>query len=300
MAVVLGKIQPLKLIRETLDKKGISRFKSISDINLFLKNFEIEKKEIPEKERNGLNQEINDLEESIKIYELKKQQNLIYKFYYVFKIRANRSKIKSVERNFEHILSIRSIESLDRVSFLKKTIDELYPLISGAIGENTVVNELKKLPDSYYLINDFRAEFSTPIYNQSEDDQIYSIQIDHLLISRSGIFVIETKNWNSDSIQRLDFRSPVGQVKRTGFAIFVSLNNHVDLEFKNHHWGDKKIPVRNIIVMTNSMPKEMFKNVKVLPVKNLNSYVEYFDPIFSETEVERLFNYLNNWYLINR
>ncbi len=300
MAVVVGQIQPLKLIRETLDEKDISRFNSISDINLFLKNFETEKKEIPDKEREGLNKEIKNLEKLIKAYKFKQQQNFIYKFYYGIKTRVSTSQKKSIDRNFENILSKRCSESLDRIGFLKKTIDELYPLISGALGENTVVNELKKLPDSYYLINDFRAEFNPPVYNKNEDDRIYSIQIDHLLISQSGIFVIETKNWNSDSIQRLDFRSPVDQIKRTGFALFVSINSQANLEIINHHWGDKKIPVRNIIVMTNSMPKEEFKSAKVLSITNLNSYVEYFDPIFSETEVENLFNYFNNWYQINR
>ena len=37
--------------------------------------------------------------------------------------------------------------------------------------------------------------------------------------------------------------------------------------------------------MTNEKPKEGFKHVKVLSLKELNGYIKYFDQIFSETEV---------------
>ena len=32
--------------------------------------------------------------------------------------------------------------------------------------------------------------------DKTEKDRIFSIQIDHLLLSNSGIFIIETKNWS--------------------------------------------------------------------------------------------------------
>lgn len=300
MAVIVGQIQPLKLIRESLDKKNISRFNSIADINDFLRSFESEKNAIPEKENRILNEEIQSLEASIETAERKSQKNFIYKLFYGIRIRIYTSKKASIEKRFDKIWTKRCIESIGKIDSLKKTVDELYPLISGAVGENAVVNELKKLPDSFYIINDFRVEFNPPIYNKNEHDRIRSIQIDHLLICPSGVFVIETKNWSSDSIQRLDLRSPVDQIKRSSFALFVSLNNEANLEFMNHHWGNRKVPVRNIIVMTNSMPNEEFNYTKILPIDSLKGYVEYFEPIFSETEAESLFHYLNNWNQINR
>ena len=155
------------------------------------------------------------------------------------------------------------------------------------------MNELKKLPDSFYVINDFSLAFSPPIYNRKEDDKIFSIQIDHLLICSSGVFVIETKNWSSQSVQNLDLRSPVEQIKRSGYALFVKINSDSNLGLADHHWGSKKVPVRNIIAMTNNVPSEEFKYVKILPDNSLKGYVEYFDDIFNESEVDNLFHHLN-------
>ena len=72
------------------------------------------------------------------------------------------------------------------------------------------------------------------------------------------------------------------------------LNSESDITLTEHHWGNKKIPIRNIIVMTNEKPKEEFKYVKVLSLYELIGYIKYFDEIFSETEVETIFNSLNN------
>ncbi len=44
--------------------------------------------------------------------------------------------------------------------------------------------------------------------------------------------------------------------------------------------------------MTNEKPKEEFKHVKVLSLSELTRYIKYFDPIYSEAEVESIFNYL--------
>jgi hypothetical protein len=103
----------------------------------------------------------------------------------------------------------------------KRVIDEINTSIYGAIGEQKVVKELENLPNGYFLINDFSFTFPTPIYNRQEDDYIKSIQIDHVLISPSGVFLIETKNWSKQSLNNLSLRSPVQQIKRSSFALFM-------------------------------------------------------------------------------
>jgi len=294
LAIIVGKIQPLKKLKESLDEKGIHRFYSIKDINLFLKHYESEKKEIPNNEKNKLDGEIQNLEETIELVKAKSDTNALYKIYYAIKFRILSYRKASLENKYEKIYSKRCMKSIQELAYINETVDDLYTLISGAVGENAVVNELRKLPNSFYLINDFSVEFSPPIYNRKEKDRIASIQVDHLLVCQSGVYVIETKNWSSHSIQNLDLRSPVEQIKRSSFALYVALNGNSNIGLAHHHWGSKKVPIRNIIVMTNSVPKEEFKHVKVLPISNLNRYVEYFDAIFSESEVENLFNHLNS------
>jgi hypothetical protein len=106
-------------------------------------------------------------------------------------------------------------QALTELERKKVLIDEVNTFIAGAIGEQRVVKELERLSDEYYLINDFSISFSAPIYNRQEKNYIKSIQIDHILVAPSGIFLIETKNWNDESLRNLSLHSPVQQIKRT-------------------------------------------------------------------------------------
>ncbi|MDB9800159.1 NERD domain-containing protein, partial [bacterium] len=197
----------------------------------------------------------------------------------------------------EKIILERGSQDTKELAFTKEVVEELYNLIAGAVGENLVVKEIQKLPDEYFLFNNFSMEFNPPIFNRKENDRIYSIQIDHLLVSNSGIFILETKNWSKESIKNLDLRSPIKQITRTSYALFVLLNSeseYDDINLHDHHWGNKQIPIRNIIVMINEKPNEKFKYVKVKTLNELNGYVTYFEPIFNNAEVESISNYLRS------
>lgn len=294
MTIVVGQIESLKKLKEVLLENGITRFNSIGEINSFLKNYESEKEEIPKITKITLDQEIKELEETTKQAVEKSNQNLFNKIVFYLKIKSLTNKKYNLEKNHENVLSTRCKESYKNLDFTKEVIDGLYTLIAGAVGENLTVKELEKLSNDYYLINDFSVEFDPPIYNKNENDRIFSIQIDHLLICKSGIFLLETKNWSNKSIENLALRSPVKQIARTSYALFVLLNSESNINLVRHHWGSAKIPIRNILVMTKVKPKEEFKHVKVLTLNELNGYIKYFDKIFNNDEVEHIFNYLNN------
>jgi hypothetical protein len=179
----------------------------------------------------------------------------------------------------------------------KNTIDGLSSFIYGSIGEQKVVKTLENLSDDYYLINDFNVTFSPAIYHKQENEYIMSVQIDHILIGPSGIFIIETKNWSDHSIGNLNLRSPIQQIKRSSFVFFKLINNEIgnyQLRLSHHHWGEKKIPIRNLIVLTNSKPKEEFQYVKVLTLDELLGYINYFKPAFSSQDTKLIADYLIN------
>jgi len=206
-----------------------------------------------------------------------------------YQIKSNRYQFitsdfdEAVKQNVQHPLS-----ELERK---KAIIDELSSYIYGALGEQKVVKTLEALSDEYFLINDFAVSFSPAIYNRQENDYIKSVQIDHILVGPSGIFLIETKNWSEKSLENLSLRSPVEQIKRSSFALFYLLNNEMSnyhLSLDKHHWGEKKIPIKNLIVLTNIKPKAEFQYVNILTVDELLNYVNYFKPIFSDTETKRI------------
>lgn len=355
MTIIEGKIETIKRLKETLIRNGVTRFNSIGEITRFLKNYEMERKELPSIVEKKFDAEIQLLKKAldsqhhfylglktnseseikIKIDQLDielsrasefSKKSLFYKIAYYLKIKNLINTKLYLENNFESIvnkntysekekvdkLTVKIADNLDnRKSILfnrcnksledlartKTVVDELYPLIAGAIGETSVVKTLQQLSDDCYLFNDFSVKFNPPLFNSKENERIFSIQVDHLLVCKSGIFLLETKNWSSKSLENIDLRSPVTQILRTSFGIFSlinrdSKNNRINLE--QHHWGSKKIPIRNIIVMTNDKPKNEFKHVKILSLGELNGYIQYFEPLFSAKEVKSIFEYLKS------
>lgn len=212
---------------------------------------------------------------------------------YDYQVKNSRYQFITTQVNEAVRLSVKyPLSELER---RKVKIDELNSFIYGALGEQKVVKTLEALSDEYYLINDFAVSFSPAIYNRQENDYIKSIQIDHILVGPSGVFLIETKNWSEKSVESLSLRSPVQQIKRASFVLFKLLTNELTnyhLRLDRHHWGDKKISIRNLIVLINTKPKEELQYVKVLTVNELLGYVLYFKPIFSADETRRIAEFL--------
>lgn len=202
-----------------------------------------------------------------------------------------KERLQILESNFDKEVSRSISSSLHDLDNKKKVIDEIKSTILGALGEQKVAHELEQLGDEYILINDFSYRFKKSIYYKQQNQYIKTIQADHLLVSPSGIFLIETKNWSKDSIKNLNLRSPVEQIKRTNYALYRILSGNEKLGLNKHHWGDRKIPIRNLIVMVNHKPPEEFEYVKVLTLNELLGYVEYFKPTLSQQETQEIADY---------
>ena len=194
-----------------------------------------------------------------------------------------------ISTNFTDAVNQSSLSDLQKLRQKKIITDQINNSIYGAIGEQKVVNILKNLSDDYILINDFRYSFQPPLYYHRENVYIKSIQIDHLLVSPSGIFIIETKNWSEQSINNPKIFSPVKQINRTNFALFKILTDKVtksNLNMLNHHWENRKIAIKNIIVFINNKPKEEFNFIKILSLTELLPYIKYFKPGFTHDETQ--------------
>jgi hypothetical protein len=197
-----------------------------------------------------------------------------------------------IHRNFDRLLQ-RDVDAHVRtLNHTRTTIDELRPLILGSIGESMVSSTLSGLPDGYVAINDFHVELYKPIFYPSEDDRIFSFQIDHVVVGPGGVFAIETKHWSNDSIANYDLFSPVKQVRRSGYALFRILNDG-SIGFGDH-WGERAVSVHNVIVFTAKQVKERYKFVRLLDLANLNGYIQGFDEALKASDVERIVSYLTS------
>ena len=236
--------------------------------------------------RNDIKRKIRDIELNFE-FKIESSIQMITKTFYNKNVRYNH-----IVSHFEDAVTQSSLLQLKELDRKKRAIDDINSSIYGAIGEQKVSKELENLSDDYVLINDFICSFHTAIYNRQQNEYIKSVQIDHLLISTAGIFLIETKNWSEHSMNNFNLRSPVDQVRRANFALFKVLTDEIVGTLDQHHWGDRKIPIRNLIVLINQKPNEEFQYVKILTLKELRKYVEYFTPCLSIREVQIITNYL--------
>ena len=67
---------------------------------------------------------------------------------------------------------------------LPRLFYKIYPILRGQCTEKHISKELKKLTDEYKVLNDIMVEVDGK-----------TCQIDHIVISKYGIFVIETKGY---------------------------------------------------------------------------------------------------------
>lgn len=211
------------------------------------------------------------------------------------KIASGIKNITSLENNFDQIVQEKLDAKAQLLRKAKGILDENSSTLFGAIGEQKAVNVLKNLPDTFTVINNFKLTFEPPIYNRNTDQYIYSTQADHIVIGPPGIFLIETKNWSQDSINKIDLYSPVEQVKRSNYALFCHLNHAINigsLSLFKDRWGDRKISVRNILLMVNAKPSKEFQYVKIVNLLEICGYIQYFKPIFNDQELNQVLNYL--------
>jgi hypothetical protein len=306
-----------KLIIQSVENDLEAEIESLKERIAKNKEESIRVKEIKEKE----NREIYNLDQKrLDYYKNDNDNSILARIYKSLVISFLEFKLKIIKENFEKkvslstktiekkikvdskILSVlienknnvivdRSQKQIQQLYHMKEVVSELTPLIAGAVGENLVVKEINKLTDDYTLINDFSLTFDSPIYNSVKKERIKTIQIDHLLISKSGVFILETKNWSKNSIMSLDLRSPIEQIRRSSYALYRIINNG-EINLSKHHWGDKNITIRNIIVMIKHKPKGDFKYVKIKTLKEINSYIQYFENVFSDYEYAEISNYL--------
>jgi len=213
-------------------------------------------------------------------------------------IKSKENKLNYNRSNYNDILNDKK-EAIERnAKRILTSIDKCKNELSGAIGEEKAIKELEKLSGDYIVINDFKLKFNRPIIHSKENDKIYSIQVDHLVIGPNAVYLIETKNWSKNSVKNRDLYSPVKQMQRHNYAIFVILNRAIsnrDIKLSRHHWGDKKINVKNILLMIGAKTSQEFQFVKMLTLSQLNKHICYFDDCFSRSDVLEIQSYLMNF-----
>ncbi|RPH59956.1 MAG: NERD domain-containing protein [Chloroflexi bacterium] len=125
---------------------------------------------------------------------------------------------------------------------------------------------MSKLSDNFYVINDVKLKLDKSVF--FDNAWLSSAQIDHLVISPAGVFVIEVKNWSKKFTDEGNFYSPYQQVKRHNYVCYTLLNRTM------------KTTVRSIVAYSGHIPdKPNSSYAKVLPLEQVNGYILWFKDV---------------------
>jgi hypothetical protein len=138
--------------------------------------------------------------------------------------------------------------------------------------------------------------YHPPIYRRKTNDWIKSIQIDHIVVGPTGLYLIETKNWSKESTQNTDFYSPSEQLRRSAHAIFCELsdpsNAYKFYSFQTYD-GMQKISAKQILLMVGNGSYDDVDFVRVCSLDTVNPYITYGREVFSPEQMKELVEFFN-------
>lgn len=161
-----------------------------------------------------------------------------------------------------------------RITVMKENLESKE--YCGAVAELKMIDFLRKLPNNYQVINDVSIKLNKSI--RLDKEWIQSVQIDHLVIGPSGVFIIEVKNWSKKFASTGDFHDPYNQIKRHNRACYILLKEQCETK------------LRNIIACANHLPsKTDEKYIKVMPIEQVIGYILWFkEEIHDNQEVAQI------------
>ena len=161
--------------------------------------------------------------------------------------------------------------------FITKSSKDYIAVEKGIEGEKIVKKLLKKLPKEYIVLNNLLINYRDR-----------ASQIDHIILSNKGIFVIETKNYSGkiygDTSSKYWIQKLNGK-KRTFYSPLWQNKTHVNaVKLLLKGYGD--IPIYSVIIFCGRCN---IKNVKsdgnVITADKLKRYIKRFkSDIFIKNE----------------
>jgi len=175
-----------------------------------------------------------------------------------FRSRALRTEIAALHRADSHYVSALD-QAIAHLQSLLKSAE-----LAGAEAELAVIDRLRTLPASAVVFNDVRLKATRFI--RFNGVALRSAQIDHIVLTSAGVFVIETKRWSQRFVESGDFHNPFDQVSRA---------NYLCHDLLRRRFG--KTRVRSIIACGGSLPDAPRESyVKVVRPENITGYISWF------------------------
>lgn len=150
------------------------------------------------------------------------------------------------------------------------------PFHAGARGENQVIGKLSELGDEYHVLCGVRIDLPYYIsYNGKKN--LKSAQIDFVVVSKKGVYVLEVKNWSNDYVNQRNYFSPHEQAGRSGRLLW-----HILKSWRN----TPRVTSVVLSVKGNIRYDPNYKAVFAASINNINDFLKRRNAVLTEKEVK--------------
>ncbi len=157
---------------------------------------------------------------------------------------------------------------------------------AGAYGELLALKELSKLNDDYHILCGVNIDLEN--WHSYNGYKIKTAQIDFLVVSYKGIFIIEVKNW-SDGYNDYQL-SPYEQLERSNRVLYIYLKEEL---------GDS-VPIKGrlynlLLPIKNNMRYDQdYKHIFVYSLDKINNFIDSKQSVLHDYEVEKIVDCLES------
>lgn len=255
MATVIGESGAWREIAETLRRCGLN-VRHPNDVEPLLAHLRATYQPSFDQKKLETAQDVANKEN--RIIDLRAEKGVWRSFLNLFRIRGCKiaiAQLHSEERQYVTTLAANIL----RAGQIRESAE-----LVGARTEVDVIERLTRLPDEHFVFNDLRL--STERYIHFNGAPLRSAQIDHIVLTPAGVFVIETKRWSRKFVESGEYHNPFDQTQRAAYLCYDQLR----IQFG-------KIRVRSIIACAGQLPATpKNSHVKVLAVPELIGYISWF------------------------
>jgi len=206
---------------------------------------------------------------------LSKYPNRVKKIEDIDKVHQEmKNELKVEEKGF--FAGFRRWNKQRQVNKFEKNKDN--PFHAGADGENKVIEELSNLSDGYHVLCGVRMQLPYwATYNGKKN--LRSAQMDLVVVSTKGVFLIEVKNWSDDYVKNNKKLNPYEQTDRAGLVLWITLKSII-----------KNTRVTNVLlsIQDNMQYNNSYRAVFVSSLEKINGFLENRKEVLSEKEVKKI------------
>ncbi len=275
MAKIYGQAGSTKNLLK-LTHKYHSGLHTLEKIKHFKANFDQILASAKTQAETDIDTRINNLEQTIEKYSEKLtvgDNRDRFKILWKLAIRPGLKIIrKRTQKSLRKLIGNKSDLIRDRLKYLHSAREAILrnnPLLLGAVGEEQVIDALQTLSGDFIVFNDVNVNLGKKVNWKMGRKYVRKAQIDHVVVCRGGLFVIETKNYAQSSMDAavMGGKHPGIQAQRAEFVLWVWLKRSLNVEPPK---------MKTVVVTTRYLTIPPREFVKILPVSEMAEHLNWY------------------------